>query len=137
MKTSLESFAKLIALTVWADGEYDELEKQTVEDVAEAFELDNSDFCALVEKAVNEIIPMNETEVNKYLYNTASEIVEDEKGPIFEAVLEMALSDGVLTEEETNNLLSISDAMSLDRAYAVMLLCDFIKSDPDIEILIN
>ena len=80
---------------------------------------------------------MNETEANGYLEKAAAEIVEDERGPVFEAVLEMALSDGILTEEETNNILSISDAMGMDRAFAVMLLCDLIKTDPDIEILIN
>lgn len=137
MKTALESFAGLIALTVWADGEYDELERQTAEDIAEAFDLNTSDFCSAVEKAVREIVPMNETEANGYLEKTAAEIVEDERGPVFEAVLEMALSDGILTEEETNNILSISDAMGMDRAFAVMLLCDLIKTDPDIEILIN
>lgn len=134
MKSNLEAFAKLIATTIWTDGEYDELEKEIVEEIAEAFELDIPKFKAAVEKAVNEIAGMDEAAVNKCLKTTAAEIAKEERGQVFEAVLEISLADQILTEEETENILSISDAMGINRAYAVMLLCDMIKDEPEIEI---
>lgn len=134
MKSNIEAFARLIATTIWTDGEYDDLEKEIVEEIAEAFELDIPKFKAAVEKAVNEIAGMDDAEVNNCLKTTADEIVKEERGQVFEAVLEISLADQMLTEEETENILSISDAMGIDRAYAVMLLCDMIKDEPDIEI---
>lgn len=137
MKSNIEAFARLIATTIWTDGEYDDLEKEIVEEIAEAFELDIPKFKAAVEKAVNEIAGMDDAEVNNCLKTTADEIVKEERGQVFEAVLEISLADQMLTEEETENILSISDAMGIDRAYAVMLLCDMIKDDPDIEIIFD
>lgn len=134
MKSNIEAFARLIATTIWTDGEYDDLEKEIVEEIAEAFELDIPKFKAAVEKAVNEIAGMDDAEVNNCLKTTADDIVKEERGQVFEAILEISLADQMLTEEETENILSISDAMGIDRAYAVMLLCDMIKDEPDIEI---
>ena len=135
MKTNLDAFARLIAIVIWADGEYDELEKDIVGEIAEAFELDAKAFETAVDKAVEEFAKMGEKEMDACLDKAAAGIAKEEAGPVFEAVLEMALADRVLTEDETNNILSISDALGLDRAKAVMLLCDMIKDEEDIEIV--
>lgn len=137
MKSNIEAFAKLIATIIWTDGEYDDLEKEIVEEIAEAFGLDTEKFKTAVEKAVYEIAEMNEVEVNNCLKKTAAEIAKEERGQVFEAALEISLADQILTEEETENILSISDAMDMSRAYAVTLLCDMIKDEPDIEIIFD
>ena len=52
MKTSLENIAAIIAAAIWADGVYDPAEEITVEEIAEALELDEAKFKEAVNKCV-------------------------------------------------------------------------------------
>ena len=80
---------------------------------------------------------MNEEQINTFLEKAAADIDDDEIGEVFEAVLQMVLADGVLGEGEVNNLLAIADALGMEPAQAVMLLCDMVKTEPDLEVEVN
>lgn len=49
----------------------------------------------------------------------------------------MVLADGVLAEGEVNNLLAIADALGMEPAQAVMLLCDMVKTEPELDVEVN
>lgn len=137
MKSSLEAVANFIGFVVWADGEYEEGEKETVQEIAETFGFNTIKFNMAVDVAISRICPMDEDQVNEFLEKAANDIPDDEIGQVFEAVLQIALCDGVLGEDETNNILAIGDALGMDTAQSVLLLCDMVRSEPDIKVEVN
>ena len=64
MKTSLENIAAIIAAAIWADGVYDPAEEITVEEIAEALELDEAKFKAAVNKCVKGLNGLSENQAN-------------------------------------------------------------------------
>ncbi len=134
MKTDIKDLAAILATAIWADGEYDEAEKITLEEIADAFELDVTALSASVEDALKEVETMDEEGVNAYILEHSANIEDEEAEMIFQAVIQILLVDNVLTADETENLLSIASALGIDDALAVLMLADFVKDEPELEI---
>lgn len=135
MKTNIKNLATILATTIWADGEYDEAEKISVEEIAEAFELDVNELLAAVNAEVEAISAMDEEKVNEVLLQNAAEVDEDEAELVLQAVLQVATVDGVLCEEEVDNILSIASALGVNEARAVLMLADLVKDEPELEVV--
>ena len=135
MKTNIKNLATILATTIWADGEYDEAEKISVEEIAEAFELDVNELLAAVNAEVEAISAMDEEKVNEVLLQNAAEVDEEEAELVLQAVLQVATVDGVLCEEEVDNILSIASALGVNEARAVLMLADLVKDEPELEIV--
>ena len=135
MKTNIKNLATILATTIWADGEYDEAEKISVEEIAEAFELDVNELLAAVNAEVEAISALDEEKVNEVLLQNAAEVDEDEAEFVLQAVLQVATVDGVLCEEEVDNILSIASALGVNEARAVLMLADLVKDEPELEIV--
>lgn len=135
MKTNIKNLATILATTIWADGEYDEAEKISVEEIAEAFELDVNELLAAVNAEVEAISAMDEEKVNEVLLQKAAEVDEEEAELVLQAVLQIATIDGVLCEEEVDNILSIASALGVNEARAVLMLADLVKDEPELEIV--
>lgn len=134
MNTKLSNIASIVAATIWADGEYDEAEKIAVSEIADALEIDEKEFYDLVDAEVATIKTLDEEKIGDYIVNAAGEIDDEEVAIVYEAVLQIALSDGVLGAEEVSTLLAIADALGLDTETAVLLLADMVKTEADLEI---
>lgn len=134
MKTELKNVAAIIATAVWADGVYDESEKEAVVEIAEALELCPNEFSGEVENALKEIEEFDEKKLNKYLEEAATKVDGEDVEVIFEAVLEITLVDGVLSLSEVNNLLALAEYLGIDMGRAVLLLADMVKYDSELEI---
>ena len=135
MKTNIKNLATILATTIWADGEYDEAEKISVEEIAEAFELDVNELLVAVNAEVEAISAMDEEKVNEVLLQNAAEVDEDEAELVLQAVLQVATVDGVLCEEEVDNILSIASALGVNEARAVLMLADLVKDEPELEVV--
>lgn len=135
MKTNIKNLATILATTIWADGEYDEAEKISVEEIAEAFELDVNELLAAVNAEVEAISALDEEKVNEVLLQKAAEVDEDEAELVLQAVLQIATVDGVLCEEEVDNILSIASALGVNEARAVLMLADLVKEEPELEVV--
>lgn len=135
MKTNIKNLATILATTIWADGEYDEAEKISVEEIAEAFELDVNELLATVNAEVEAISALDEEKVNEVLLQKAAEVDEEEAELVLQAVLQIATVDGVLCEEEVDNILSIASALGVNEARAVLMLADLVKDEPELEIV--
>ena len=135
MKTNIKNLATILATTIWADGEYDEAEKISVEEIAEAFELDVNELLAAVNAEVETISAMDEEKVNEVLLQNAAEVDEEEAELVLQAVLQVATVDGVLCEEEVDNILSIASALGVNEARAVLMLADLVKEEPELEVV--
>ncbi len=129
MKTSIETIAKLCAVAVWTDGEYDEAEKVVLGEIADALELDNMNLNSLVDTAVAEIERYDDDQVNAYIETTCKDVCPEEKEIVFEVLLEMILADGVITKDEVSNLLAMAENLGISETEATLLIVDMVKSE--------
>lgn len=134
MKTELRHIAALIATSIWADGEYDEAEKNAVSEIAEAFELNENDLNTAIDTELAVVEQMDEDQVNTYILEHSAEIDDEEAEIILEALLQIVIIDGVLDEEEVENILSIASALGIEDARAVLMLADLVKDEPELQV---
>ena len=134
MNTEIKHIAALVATAIWADGEYDEAEKIVVGEIADAFELGAEEFVAAVEAELAVVEPMNEEEVNAYILEHSAEVNDDEAEMLLQAVLQVVIVDGILGEEEVDNVLAIASALGINDARAVLMLADLVKEEPELEV---
>jgi len=135
MKTDIKNLAVFLATSIWADGEYNEAEKITLGEIADALELDKEKLVAETDVALAEIEKMSEDKVNEHLIEIGAEIDEDESAMVYMAAMQIITTDGVLSIEEVDNLLSIATALGIDESYAMLLLIDLVKEEPELEVL--
>ena len=132
MKTDIKHLAAFVATAIWADGEYDEAEKIVLEEIAEAFELNEAEFIAAVEAALDEIENKSEEEIEEYLREHSVEIEEEEAEAIYLAALQIVLVDGVLGADEVSNLLAIASTLGIDDEVAILHLVEMVKEEPEL-----
>ena len=134
MNTDIKHIAALVATTIWADGEYDAAEKIVVEEIADAFELNATEFAAAVEAELAVVEPMNEEEVNAYILEHSAEADDEEAEMLLQAALQVVIVDGILGEEEVENILSIASALGINDSRAVLMLADLVKDEPELQV---
>ena len=134
MNTDIKHIAALVATTIWADGEYDAAEKIVVEEIADAFELNAAEFAAAVEAELAVVEPMNEEEVNTYILEHSAEVDDEEAEMLLQAALQVVIVDGILGEEEVENILSIASALGINDSRAVLMLADLVKDEPELQV---
>lgn len=134
MKTNISNIVPFIAVSIWADGVYEEVEKETLSEIADALELDEQSFVKEVEEYVEKIKDASEEEVNSLLSAAGEAVADDERFLVFEADLEMILCDRVMTREESENLVAMAEALKIEMADALLLVADMVKSEPEMDI---
>ena len=134
MNTDIKHIAALVATAIWADGEYDAAEKVVVEEIADAFELNAEELAAAVEAELAVIEPMNEEGVNAYILEHSAEVDDEEAEMLLQAVLQVVIVDGILGEEEVENILSIASALGINDSRAVLMLADLVKEEPELQV---
>ena len=134
MNTDIKHIAALVATAIWADGEYDAAEKIAVEEIADAFELNAEELAAAVEAELAVIEPMDGEAIEAYILEHSAEVDDEEAEMLLQAVLQVVIVDGVLGEEEIENVLSIASALGIDDSRAVLMLADLVKDEPELQI---
>lgn len=134
MKTKIETIARFISAAIWADGVYDDAEKIAVEEIADALELNEAKFSAAVNDCVAELMKMNDDQASEYLRVASDDVDDEEIGILFEAAMQILITDNKLSYTEVNNLLFIAEVLGIEETMAVMLLADMVKTEPDLEI---
>ena len=134
MKTKIENIATIIAAAIWADGEYDPAEVITVEEIADALELNLKTFKTEVDKQVKTFEKATENQANAILLDAAEGVAEDEVGIVFEVAMQMLLADSELSRNEVSNLLVIAKALGIETEDAILLLADMVKEEEYLEI---
>ncbi len=134
MNTAPNTIASLLAACIWADGEYAEVERVTAEEVAEAFGIPDKDFHKYMTAAMVEVQNLTPEAATTYAVKHAQKVDPEEAGEVFQAIMQMMLCDGVLTAGEVYNLLAMAEALDIDRESAVLMLCDMVKTEPELEV---
>jgi tellurite resistance protein len=94
MKTDIKHLAAYVATAIWADGEYDEVEKIALEEIAEACECELPSLVEEVEKALAEIENKSDEEIDEYLRSHSVEVEDEEAELIYLAALQIVTIDG-------------------------------------------
>ncbi|MBQ0030871.1 MAG: TerB family tellurite resistance protein [Paludibacteraceae bacterium] len=132
MKTNIEDIEKIVAVAVWADGEFAEAEKIVVSEVAKAIEADETTFVKNIEKLASEF--ENEDAVNNMLEKAAANVADEDVAGVIAIAIQVILADGTFSHSEAENLLAITDALGADEADVLLLVADALKDEEDIEI---
>lgn len=134
MNTAPNTIASLLAACIWADGEYAEVERITAEEIAEALEVPAKDFHKYMTAAMVEVQNLTPEAATTYAVKHAAKVDPEETGEVFQSLMQMMLCDGVLTAGEVFNLLAMAEALDIDRETAILMLCDMVKTDPELEV---
>lgn len=134
MKTDIKHLAAYAATAIWADGEYDEAEKISLEEIAEACECDSSTLVEEVEKSLAEIEDKSGEELIEYLLSHSKAVDDEEIEMVFLAALQILTVDGILTVDEVNNLLAIASTLGITDEVAILHLVELVKEDSDLEV---
>ena len=134
MNTKLTNIAQLVASAIWADGEYDEAEKIAVTEIAEALEFDAAEFNTAIDVEIEKVKALSDEEIGQYVIGAAEGVDEEEAEIVYEAVLQMIISDNVLASAEVSTALAIAEALDIEQETAILLLADLVKSEPELEI---
>lgn len=134
MTTQPITLASLLATAIWADGEFAETERVTAEEIAEAFDIPAKDFQKYITAAMVEVQHLDEKAATEYAVKHAAKVEPEDAGEVFQALMQMMLCDGVLTAGEVYNLLAMAEALDIDRESAVLMLCDMVKNEPELEV---
>ncbi len=134
MQTPTITLASILAAIIWADGEYSDIERTTLSEIAEALDLPEKELTMNVTAALVELKNMDEEKATDYAVKHAAKVNDEETGEVFQALLQMALCDNVLTYNEVHNLLALAEALDIDQDAAVLMLCDLVKSEPELEV---
>lgn len=134
MKTDIKNLAAFLAAAIWADGEYDEAEKIVLGEIADAMELCKDSLTTETEAAIAEFQQMDEDKVNEYLIEKSAEVDEEEAPLVYMAVMQIVTTDGILAVGEVEILLSIASALGIEESYAMLLLIDLVKEEPELEL---
>ncbi len=134
MNTAPNTIASLLAACIWADGEYAEVERITAEEIAEALEFPAKDFHKYMTAAMVEVQNLTPEAATTYAVKHAAKVDPEETGEVFQSLMQMMLCDGVLTAGEVFNLLAMAEALDIDRETAILMLCDMVKTEPELEV---
>lgn len=119
---------------IWADGEFSDIERTTLSEIAEALGIPEKELNMNVTAALVELKMMDEAKATDFAVKHAEKVNDEETGEVFQALMQMALCDNVLTYGEVHNLLALAEALDIDQDAAVLMLCDLVKSEPELEV---
>ena len=134
MKTSDITIASLLAAVIWADGEYSEVERENLGEIAEALGIQEKALNMNVTAALGELKDLDEQKATEFAVKHAQKVDDEETGEVFLSVIQLALCDSVLTADEVHNIITIGEALDIDRDDAVLMLCDLVKTEPELEV---
>lgn len=108
------NIAKLATAAMLANGTIDKGELEIAKDLASDLEVKWEEFKAEIDKTQKEIDTLkDDDEFDKYVEKIASQIPEDERGFVFEAMTHIMLADNTFDSDELIVLSTIADSLSL------------------------
>lgn len=134
MKTPDITIASLLAAIIWADGDYSDVERETVGEIADALGINEKALHMNVTAALVELKNLSEEKATAFAVKHAMKVADEDTGEVFQAVMQLALCDNVLTAGEAHNILTVAEALDINREDAVLMLCDMVKTEPELEV---
>ena len=130
MKTDIKILSSFLAAAVWADGEYDEFEKELVQDIAA--ELERPTLTETLEKEIKATEKMDENQLADYIETAAKGVAKDEAKGILTLCLQMMCADAYLAQDEVDNLFAFAEILGVDDDAAQAILDEFVDEVEDL-----
>lgn len=134
MKTSTATIGSILAAIIWSDNEYSDIERSVISEIAGAFGISEKELSMNVTAALVELKNMDEDKATEFAVKHAAKVNDEEIGEVFQAILQMAMCDNVLAYGEVHNILALAQALGIDTDTAVLMLCDLVKTEPELEV---
>lgn len=120
MKDNINELATILAVSILADGEVGAQETQLIEDLEHDTELPG------LASAIKQVVSMShlftDEQLTELIFNSASKFKSEDRPRVFEAAISTILADGVITEDEISNILTIAEALEIPTEKAVARL---------------
>lgn len=131
MALNSKLIAPFIGASVLAgEGEYDEIVKACVAELAEALELNDLDD--IVSQEVTTLAQMDDEQFNDYLSQSAEKIVDKEA--VLAICLDVLASDLVISIDEMANYFAFADILGISEERASEIFDDFVEAMDDLVI---
>ena len=130
MKTDPKILSSFLAAAVWADGEYDEFEKEFVADLAEGLEVPTLN--ATLEAEIKATENMDEDALANYLEAAAKKVAAGEGEGILSLCLQLMCADAFLAQDEVDNFFAFADILGVDEDTATAALDEFVSEEDDL-----
>ncbi|MCQ2960202.1 MAG: hypothetical protein MJ198_08455 [Bacteroidales bacterium] len=130
MKTSSKTLSSFLSAAVWADGEYDEFEKEFVAQVGEILEVKT--LCSDLESAIKATEKMTEDELSSCLEEAAKQVDPEEKEGVLTLCLQMMCADAFLANDEVENFFAFAEILGVDESTASSILDEFVDEEEDL-----
>lgn len=131
MALNTKLIAPFIGASVLAgEGEYDEIVKACVTELAEALELNDLDD--IVSQEVTTLAQMDDEQFNDYLSQSAEKIVDKEA--VLVICLDVLASDLVISIDEMANYFAFADILGISEERASEIFDDFVEAIDDLVI---
>lgn len=120
MKENINDLASILAVSILADGEVGEQETKLIEDLEHDTELHG--LAAAIKQVVSMANVFSDEQLTDLLFDSASKFKADDKPKVFEAAVSTILADGIISEDEIANILTIAEALEIPTEKAVARL---------------
>ncbi|MBR4197551.1 MAG: hypothetical protein IKQ94_02115 [Bacteroidales bacterium] len=130
MKTDPKILSTFLAAAIWADGEYDEFEKEFVNDLSE--ELEVATLPVILDKEIKATEKMSEEELANNLEAAAKKVDAGEKEGILSLCLQMMCADAFLAQDEVDNYFAFAEILGIDEETASTLLDEFVNEEEEL-----
>lgn len=130
MKTDVKILSSFLAAAVWADGEYNEFEKEFVNDLAEELELPT--LATSLEKEIKATEKLTEEQLADLLDAATKKVAEGEAEGILSLCLQMMCADAYLAQDEVDNFFAFAEILGVDDDAAQAILDEFVDEEEDL-----
>lgn len=130
MKTDVKILSSFLAAAIWADGEYDEFEKEFVSDLAEELEIPT--LIAALNAEIKLTEKMDETILCAHLEEAAKKVAKGEAEGILSLCLQLMCADAFLAQDEVDNFFAFADILGVDEETASGLLDEFVAEEENL-----
>ena len=132
MGITSKAIAPFIAAAISVEGAYEEVEKETVEGLAE--ELGLKDLDKEVEVAFKKIEKLEDDDFDSYLEEASKKIKVSEREAVLLVTLDMLASDGVITADEIENYFAFAEVLGVEEEKASEIFDEYVEDAEDLEI---
>ncbi len=132
MGITSKTIAPFIAAAISVEGVYEEIEKETVEGLAEELEL--KDLGKEVEAAFKKVEKLEEDDFDTYLEEAAKKVKATEKEAVLLVTLDVLACDGVITADEMENYFAFADVLNVEEERASEIFDAYVENAEDLEI---
>lgn len=82
MKTPATTLGSILAAIIWADGEYSEVERTAISEIAEALDITEKELTMNITAALTELKNMDEIKATDFAVKHAAKVDDEETGEV-------------------------------------------------------